>query len=193
MADRKLNTVKLSGGSDYAKVATRLKEFRQDFQTSKIETVSVLLDSGETETTSYIWKDKGDLLELMKQGITDKEVLHSSADANGTARKKLTAQDKDFEKLETIATGRALAMLGYLASGDIASFEEMEEFHAFKNEKKFEAIAAEVTKIESATTTDELRDLYLASELKNEPSIISAVNTRKAELVEEGKDDKQDT
>ena len=36
--------------------------------------------------------------------------------------------EKAFEKLETIAVGRALAFAGYLASGEIASFEEMQEF-----------------------------------------------------------------
>lgn len=36
--------------------------------------------------------------------------------------------NKDFEKLETIAVGRALAFAWYLADWEVASFEEIEDF-----------------------------------------------------------------
>jgi hypothetical protein len=36
--------------------------------------------------------------------------------------------EKSFEKLETIAVGRALAFAGYLADGEIASMEEMAKY-----------------------------------------------------------------
>lgn len=182
MADKKLETVKLGGGADYAKVATRLKEFRSEFGKSKIETVHVQLESGETESRSYIWKDKGELLELMKAGITDPEILRSSADANGSARKKLSDKDKDFEKLESISVGRGLAMLGYLSSGEIASFEEMQEFAEYKNERKFEAIQADIDTFTNAKTIDELAKAWKASDFKQEPSVVEAKDKRKAEL-----------
>lgn len=35
---------------------------------------------------------------------------------------------KDFEKWETIAVGRALALAGYLSDGEVASYEEVEDF-----------------------------------------------------------------
>lgn len=35
---------------------------------------------------------------------------------------------KDFEKWETIAVGRALALAWFLSDGEVASFEEMEDF-----------------------------------------------------------------
>lgn len=187
MADRKLDTVKLGGGADYAKVATRLKEFRSDFPKSKIETVNSLLDSGETELKAFLWKEKTELLELMKAGVTDKEVLQSSADANGTARKKLSDKDKDFEKLESIAVGRALAMLGYLSSGEIASFEEMAEYNAFKNEQKFIKIAETITLLQQASTMDELKQLFVGSGLVQEPNVVAAKDKRKAELTEPAK------
>ena len=40
---------------------------------------------------------------------------------------KVGGRQKQFEKQETIAVGRALAFAGYLASGDIATAEEMAE------------------------------------------------------------------
>jgi len=36
--------------------------------------------------------------------------------------------NKDFEKQETIAVGRALAFAGFLSDGEVASYEEMEDF-----------------------------------------------------------------
>ena len=35
---------------------------------------------------------------------------------------------KDFEKWETIAVGRALALAGFLADWEVASYEEIEDF-----------------------------------------------------------------
>lgn len=35
---------------------------------------------------------------------------------------------KDFEKWETIAVGRSLALAWYLADGEVASYEEIEDF-----------------------------------------------------------------
>ena len=45
---------------------------------------------------------------------------------------------KSFEKLESIAVGRALAFAGFSADGEIASFEEMEEYE--KKPSKIEEI-----------------------------------------------------
>ena len=45
---------------------------------------------------------------------------------------------KGFEKIESISVGRALAMLGYCADGEIATSEEMEEFQDFQKTKKEE-------------------------------------------------------
>jgi hypothetical protein len=46
---------------------------------------------------------------------------------NGHAFGKV-GTEKAFEKLESVAVGRALAFAGYLAGGEIASYDEMENF-----------------------------------------------------------------
>lgn len=47
---------------------------------------------------------------------------------NGHAFGKVGVE-KAFEKLESVAVGRALAMAGYLAGGEIASYDEIEKFN----------------------------------------------------------------
>ena len=155
MADRKVATMKLSG-NDYAKVADRLLAFRSEHPNSKIETDRVEVGNGETEFRAWIWKDKQDLLTLMMTGVTDKDILRSSADANGSAKGEVGKKLKDFEKLETVAVGRALAMVGYAGSGEIASSEEMEEFQRYQQEQHAQAVQEAVERIESAKTNGEL-------------------------------------
>lgn len=187
MADKKLETIDLKGNA-YAKVSTRLKKFREDFPKSKIEPISLTHEDGTVEFTTYIWKDKADLMDLMKSGITDKEVLRSSADSTGSAKKKLTNVEKEYEKLETIATGRALAMMGYLGSGEIASFEEMEEFNTFKSDQRAESIKQAIVSFDAAKTLDELKEAFVASKLMQEPSVVAAKDKRKAELSKPAKE-----
>ena len=43
---------------------------------------------------------------MVKSGV-DKETIMITADSNGTAQKEIRNGDKDFEKLETVAVGRA--------------------------------------------------------------------------------------
>lgn len=182
--DRRAQTTKIGGGADYAKVAERLKLFREDNKNSKHESAYETDVDGSLVFTVWLWKDKADLMELMKSGITDKEALRSSADANGNARssgdRKAT---KDFEKLESIALGRALANLGYLASGEIASSEEMEEFEKFKKEQLEEASKELLAKISETKTGGELAKLLKAnlSMLKN-PAIVKAGKVQQAKL-----------
>lgn len=84
----------------------------------------------------------------------------NSAEAIAHSVGKLGTKDKDFEKLETIAVGRALATLGYMASGEIASSEEMEEFMDYQQEKKFEQVEIMKLEVDSITKIDELREYY---------------------------------
>lgn len=102
---RQLPTINI-GGSDYAKVATRLSAFHEDHIESEIET-SVQLIEG-----------KGSV-------IFEATVKTPHGKWTGHSFGKVTPGNKSFEKLETIAVGRALAMAGYLAGGEIASAEEM--------------------------------------------------------------------
>lgn len=57
-------------GNNYAKVAERLKLFREDHPKGKTESV-VYSEGEETVFTVYLWKEKSELLELIKAGITD--------------------------------------------------------------------------------------------------------------------------
>ena len=98
-------------GNDYATVPQRLKQFRQDNPRSIVETKPEFMPDGTVVFSARIVKDKAD---------------ESSAEATGHSYGKL-GESKAFEKLETIATGRALALLGYLNNGQVATTEEMEE------------------------------------------------------------------
>ena len=180
MPERQLKTTKI-GSADYAKVSERLKQFRADRPDGKTEQLSIKHDDGTTEFVCYIWKDKKDLLDLMKAGVTDREVLRSSADANGHARGKVGEKDKDFEKLESIALGRALAMMGYLASGEIASFEEMENYYEDKEAERKQYVQEQIELFEAANTMDALKELWSQTS-KTEPAIVAAKDKRKAEL-----------
>lgn len=166
-------------GNNYAKVAERLKLFREDHPNSKTETAFENDVDGTTAFTVWVWKDKADLIELMKAGVTDKEALRSSSDANGTSKGTLGGKEKDFEKLETVALGRALGMLGYLASGEIASSEEMQEFLQEKQAKVSEALAS----IKACDSLEALQKLYMSlGKLKLNTAVIEAKDARKAEL-----------
>lgn len=169
--------MKLSG-NDYAKVAERIKLFREDFPKGKIETAHVYLSDGSLEFKAWVWKDKTEYLDVLK-AVQNLEVARGSADADGSAKAYVKESDKKgFEKLQTIAVGRALAMLGYLGSGDVASFEEMEEFDQYKVNQFQEALEA----IKKATKRDEFSAILgkLSPDQKLEATPF--INERIAEL-----------
>lgn len=103
MSERKTDTIRL-GNFDYAKVSARSAELHKDNETCGIE-------------TSCEFKD-GHVLFSAK--VTTKKGTFT-----GHSLGKVGGQQKQFEKQETIAVGRALAFAGYLATGEIASYEEM--------------------------------------------------------------------
>jgi hypothetical protein len=162
----KLDTMNLKG-NEYAKVPTRLKKFREDCPNGLIKTVPKFLDDGQIMFTAEVFRDQSD---------------PNSAKATGHSLGKNDG-NKAFEKLETIAVGRALALLGYLISGEVASSEEMEEFLAHKEEKKQNAVMLAIEALEDAKTIDELRDIYMGlGGLIGEQSVIDAKNRCKREL-----------
>lgn len=173
--NKKLPTIDLKGKA-YATVPTRIKEFREICPNGLIETKPTFQVDGSLTFQTRILKDKEN---------------PNSGEATGNSR-GFTKTDKGveipkaFEKLETISIGRALAILGFMASGDVASFEEMEDFMSEKETKrqlKIQEIKDEVDKI---TDVEVLRkyfsenkgqgvevDEYImnkAKELKNENS-----------------------
>ncbi len=129
----KVQTINLKG-NEYATVPQRLKQFRQDNPRSIVETKPDFQPDGVIVFSARIVKDKSD---------------PASAEATGHSYGK-NSEVKAFEKLETVAVGRALALLGYLNNGQIATSEEMEEFENYQMEKILDSILA-ATKREEFT------------------------------------------
>lgn len=138
--NKKTATIDLKGKA-YATVPARIKEFREANPNGLIETSPTIASDGSVIFKARILKDKANL---------------SSGEATGHSTGK-NKGDKEFEKLETIAIGRALAILGYMASGEIASSEEMEKFNEFKTEKKAEALQ----NLAACKTQAELKEVFM--------------------------------
>lgn len=162
--NRKVNTTKIQGQSEYAKVSDRLKLFREDCPRGLIETSYELKDDGTIVFTARVLKDK-----------KNKDSGEATGHALGATKSK-----KEFEKIETVAIGRALATLGYLASGEVASAEEMEEFYEYQKTK----IAEAVDKISECKTIEELKKVFLnMGSLIAEKEVVEAKDKRKKELL----------
>lgn len=128
---------------NHAKVKDRILAFWENNPHGKIETSSKR--DGDTITfKTFILADKSD--EFSKE---------ATGHSYGTI-----GDEKAFEKLETISVGRALALLGYASSGEIASGEEMEEFLEYQKTQKEEGIQAIIERLDSMTTVEELREYY---------------------------------
>lgn len=155
--------MKVSGG-EYAKVAIRLKQFREDNPNGSIETKPTIEGEMIIFTTTII-KDLSD---------------PNSARATGSALSKI-GKIKEFEKTETISVGRALALLGYLASGEIASSEEMEEFLTEKEQRKIEQLELAEEEINNVTTLEELTAVYKKYEGLGQ-ELVEMCSQRKKEL-----------
>lgn len=156
-----VQTINLKG-NEYATVPQRLKQFREDNPRSSVTTKPEIQADGTIVFTARIVKDKGD---------------KNSADATGHSYGK-NSGDKAFEKLETVAVGRALALLGYLNNGQIATTEEMEEFEEYRQENYEQA----VLDVRAATTKDEFREIMSRLKPDQVKAITPIVNERIEEL-----------
>lgn len=166
MVQRKVKTGKVGGNADYAYVKDRLKQFREDCPNGLIETKPDIREDGQILFTARVLKDKN---------------KPESAEATGHALGKDSGA-KAFEKIETQAVGRALALLGYLADGEIASAEEMEDFYQYKKDRIEEAVA----KIENTNDVEELKELFMGlGTLIAEVEVVEAKNKKKAEFNED--------
>lgn len=139
---KKTKTIDLKG-KEYSQVKDRLIEFRSANPRASIETKPEIID-GQILFKARIVKDKAD---------------ECSADATGHAMGKMTGE-KAFEKLETIAVGRALALLGYASNGEIASSEEIEEFEEWQKEKAEEREEEWKEKINNVSNLVELQKVW---------------------------------
>jgi len=153
-----VQTINLKG-NEYATVPQRLKAFREANPRASVVTKPEIQADGTVVFTAKIVKDKSQ---------------DNSAEATGHSYGKST-DDKAFEKLETVAVGRALAILGYLNNGQIATTEEMEEFEQYQ----LEQIVADV---EAASTRDEFMEILkrVSPEMKKE--ITPIINRRIKDL-----------
>jgi len=104
MSERKVETISIGKGVNYAKVAARSAEFHKDNEQCSVETTCEFKEG-------YV--------------IFHAKVTTNKGTFTGHSMDKVSGRQKQFEKQETIAVGRALAFAGYLASGDIACAEEM--------------------------------------------------------------------
>lgn len=129
---------------NHAKVNDRLKAFWEANPKGKIETTNKK-DATTIEFKTFILADKSD---------------EYSREATGHALANLPLQEKDYEKLETISVGRALSLLGYSASGEVASTEEMEDFLEYKKQRKEQMIEGAILELSKATTLVELQTIW---------------------------------
>jgi hypothetical protein len=166
---KKTSTINLSG-KNYAQVKDRIKEFRTDCPRGLIETTPTFTDDG-IMFKARIVKDKAD---------------PASAEATGHsfAKAKANEKEKQFEKQESIAVGRALALLGYASDGEIASSDEMEEFESYRQEKLAEQIMEATERVGACATLDELKEVWsgLSGEMKTH--CLQAKEAKKKELDE---------
>lgn len=140
----RVKTIDLKG-NQYAQVKERLKEFRAKNPNALIETTPTI--TGETLLfRARILKDKAD---------------PNSGEATGNSMGTISiGKDKAFEKLETIAVGRALAFLGYASDGEIASSEEMEEFTEWKQQQLADFAETLKERVDEATSLGELKTIW---------------------------------
>lgn len=155
--DKKTNEVKKIC-IDYAKVTDRLEAFRANHPNSKILT-SYKNENNKVVFKAFLWRDKTEVIQSLANGVT-KEVIYLTADAEATAQKTIT-NDKDFEKLETMAIGRALSNLGYSSTGKIAE-SMISELDKYKDELYRDSVDGAIDRLQNCKTLDELKANYQA-------------------------------
>lgn len=110
---------------NYVPVPVRIAKFRSDHKTGSIETVSQLIIEGDNAVASF------------KATIKDSE---GKVLGTGHSFCSELEEQKEFEKAETAAIGRALAHSGYSAevegAGSGSDDEEEEEESSSKKKKK---------------------------------------------------------
>jgi hypothetical protein len=155
--DKKTNEVKKIC-IDYAKVTDRLEAFRINHPNSKILT-SYKNENNKTVFKAFLWRDKTEVIQSLINGIS-KELIYLTADAEATAQKTIT-NDKDFEKLETMAIGRALSNLGYSSTGKIAE-SMVSELDQYKDDLYQDSVDSAIDRLQNCKTLDELKANYQA-------------------------------
>lgn len=169
----KVKTINLSG-KEYAQVKDRLKVFREQCPNGLIETTPTITE------THIVFKARI---------LRDKANPHSpEATGHSMASVKDSEKVKAFEKLESIAIGRALAVMGFMGDGEIASSEEMEEFIEYNEQKKLEALEEATEKINSCTSMEELKEVWTEFNGEIKVALEPIKESKKNQLNEKDKD-----
>lgn len=157
----KVTTINLKG-NDYATVPQRLKEFRESNPNSDIQTEPTFHPDGAVTFKARIIKD-----------LSDENSMKGTGHAHYSATEM--KQPKAFEKLETVARGRALSDIGYLNNGEIASTEELEEFLGFKFDQYKK-------QIDGAKTVEDLLSIYKGMNSAAKKQFTERLSEKKKEL-----------
>ena len=107
----KLETVKVAGGADYAMVVTRIHSFVQQHANGQILTEIVKDEDGVVVFKAHA------VIDGIIRGTGHAMEREGSSNINKTSH---------YECAETSAIGRCLAMIGLMPSGQVASYEEIE-------------------------------------------------------------------
>ena len=155
------------GDKEYALVPDRLKQFREENPRASIETEHSFLPDESIVFKATIVKDLSD---------------PNSARATGTARysKNELAKTKAFEKLETISCGRALANLGYLNDGRVATTEEMEEYEP-------QQFGQDIEDLKTAKTQDEFKAILAKAKTPEQKQELTPLIKARIEEVKNAK------
>ena len=106
-----VKTTKVQGGAEYAMVVNRVHKFVEDHEEGQILTEIVKDEDGHVIFKAHA------VINGVIRGTGHAHELEGSNNINKTSH---------YECAETSAVGRALAMCGYMPSGQVASFEEVE-------------------------------------------------------------------
>ena len=175
--EKRAETVKINGGADYAKVAERLRLFREACPRGLIETTPTIMADGRLMFKARVLKDKAD---------------PSSAEASAHSLATKTTGDKLFEKHESVAVGRALALLGYLASGEIASSEEMEDYEEYREEKRQTEETVFSDQLNGCKSVEELGKVWSALPAEMKVSLVAVKDAMKAKLQHDEVSDREE-
>ena len=148
----------------YVRVNERLEEFRKDNPQGAITTYRSEAGDGGVVYKAVVCRNGQEV-----------QLFGNTGMAPATGHAFLSKADRDGEKVEefteTVAIGRALAVLGYQVEKAIASQEEMSKFK--KSQSKFKV--SEPTTEESAVVEEQEKSV-------SEPKLKSATNFKKSKF-----------
>ena len=166
----KVSTIAYGSVKEYATVPARLKEFREKNPRASVKSKPTYHEDGALEFETIIIVDKSD---------------EGSADSNGHAYYTAaeTKRPKSYEKLETISMGRALAKLGYLNDGQVATTEEMVEFNEYRLTRQEEKKSQAIEKLQATKTLDELKKTFISlGELMADEDVVKIKDEMKGKV-----------